>query len=351
MDFCSGTRRCRHEYEMATGKSVYQTDTPDCGNRDIVFLHGGWRCASTYIWSRFRAAAGTTCFYEPFSERLAHTSRRGIRRDSDASWDSHHPHLTAPYRAEYLPLMRRLRRGVSGYCEAFALERYFPRDAVGPEAAYLARLIAHARRRGTVTVLGFSRSLARAALLKHACGGVHVVIRRDPRQQWLSCRRYRTQKALLYFELCHFLILLWAPGDSPAGRLARSLGLPPLKNRAVAVGEQLRDLAGQLGTWSDELSYRAFLGVYLLSYAAALPAADQVVEVERLAAEAHYREQVAAAVRCRTGLEVDFSDCRLAHTEYADVRIDFQGLEADVRRQLIGFGAPLDGALRAAARA
>src|SRR5262249_21846978 len=44
-----------------------------------VFLHGGWRCGSTYIWSRFRDCAGTLCFYEPFHEILARCTARKVR--------------------------------------------------------------------------------------------------------------------------------------------------------------------------------------------------------------------------------------------------------------------------------
>jgi hypothetical protein len=313
--------------------------------RAAVFLHGGWRCASTYVWSRFRAAEGTTCFYEPFAERLAHTSRKGIGRDTAGGWESRHPPLTAPYRAEYRPLLRGLRHGVRGYREAFALERYFPRNGVRAEVAYLSRLIEHARRDGKAAVLGFSRSLARAGALKSALGGYHVVIRRNPRQQWLSCRSFRGQGPMPYFELGHFLILTLAPSDSPAGRFARSLGLPRMPRWASGVTRQLGRLQAQLGTWDEELSYRAFLGVYLLSYTTAASAADLVLDVDRLDRSAQYREQAGAAVRRGTGLAVDFSDCRVAQHESADLALDFAGIEADVRRRLSDFGADLDAAL------
>ena len=312
--------------------------------RGVVFLHGGWRCASTYVWSRFRAVERTTCFYEPFAERLAHTSRKGIGRDTAGGWDSRHPALTAPYRAEYLPLLRGFLHGVPGYREAFALEHYFPRDGARGEVAYLSRLIEHARRDGKAAVLGFSRSLARASALKSALGGYHLVIRRSPRQQWLSCRSYRVQGPMPYFELCHALILTLAPFDSPAGRFARSLGLPRMPRWVSGVERQLGRLQAQLGVWDDELSYRAFLGVYLLSHATAAAAADLVLDVDRLDRSAQYREQAGAVVLGGTGLAVDFSDCRVSRHEIADLALDFAGIEADVRQQLTDFGADLDAA-------
>lgn len=315
-----------------------------------VFLHGGWRCASTYVWSRFRASPLTTCFYEPFAERLAHSSAKRIGRDTSGGWDSRHPQLSAPYRSEYLPLLRRVGRGVRGYHEQLALARYFPRDDLGRERSYLDRLIEHARARGTHPVLGFSRSLARAAALKQTLGGYHVVIRRAPRQQWLSCRSYRGN-GLPYFELCHLLILALAPPGSPAGALARSLGLPRPSPWARSLKRQMQSLHAAVHPCGDELSYRAFIGVYLLSHALAAPAADLLLDMERLGGSAQYRDEARESILGRTGIAVDFSDCTVAHHDGAGIGLDFAAAEADVRERLIGFGASLDGPVAAPATA
>lgn len=307
-----------------------------------VFLHAGWRCASTYVWSRFRSLPGTLCFYEPFGERLAHVSPKRLERDTAQGWDSRHPPLELPYRAEYRPLLRRLRRGVPGYRESFAVQRYFPRDAARREAAYLARLIEHARQAGAVPVLGFSRSLARAAPLKAALGGYHIVMRRNAAQQWLSCRSYRQAGALPYFELCHFLILACAPADSPAGRLAAELRLPRVRRWPGGMKRQLQGLHAALSPWSEEQSYRAFIAVYLLSQAAAAPAADLLLDVDRLGQCGSYRAGVSARILTDCALAVDFSDARAASHEAADVGVDFAAVEQDIRERLAAWGAGLE---------
>lgn len=306
-----------------------------------VFLHGGWRCASTYVWTRFRASPLTTCFYEPFAERLAHSSAKRIGRDTAGGWDSRHPALSTPYRAEYLPLLHRLRRGVRGYHEPLALARYFPCGDLARERSYLDRLIEYARGRGTRPVLGFSRSLARAGALKRALGGYHIVIRRDPREQWISCRSYRQQGSLSYFELCHLLILALAPPGSPAGALARSLRLPRPPPWAWTLRRQLDALQAVVHPGSEELSYRAFIGVYLLSHAMARPAADLVLDMDRLGGSAQYRDDVRACILERTGVAVDFSDCALPHRSGAQDAVDFPAVEADVRECLAAAGVDL----------
>lgn len=307
-----------------------------------MFVHAGWRCASTYVWSRFRALPGTTCFYEPFGERLANSSPKRVARDTAGGWDSHHPPLELPYRAEYRPLLRRFLRGVPGYRESFAVARYFPRDGARREIAYLTRLIEHARRRGTVPVLGFSRSLARTAALKAGLGGYHIVLRRSAVQQWLSCRSYRAAGAMSYFELCHVLILALAPRDSPAGRLAASLGLPQPPPARRSLKRQLQAVRAALEPCSDERSYQVFIGVHLLSQAASAPSADLLLDVDRLGESASYRASVQARILAECALAVDFSDAHRPERAAEEVAVDFKAVEQDIRSRLLACGVKLE---------
>jgi len=305
-----------------------------------VFLHGGWRCGSTYIWNRFRDSTETLCFYEPFHETLAGCSARQIARDTAQAWNSRHPRLSAPYRHEYLPLLRRPGRGVRGYRDAFAVADYFAQEeGMGRQVDYLWRLIGEAHRTGKRAVFGFSRSLARAPALKHAFGGWHFVIRRNLRQQWLSCRSYRIEGRTAYFELCHFLILALAPPESPAGRYARHLGLPcPPPGR---FRHQFRFMQEALGACGEELSYRVFYGVNQLSYAAAAPVADLSVDVDRLSADRRYRNEMRAHIFARTGLEMPFDDCHIGGHDTGAVEFDFEAVESEVLRLLVACGAPM----------
>lgn len=315
-------------------------DSPN--DRPAIFLHGGWRCASTYVWSRFRALPQTQCFFEPFDERLSRCTRERIRRDTAASWDSRHPSLGAPYREEYLPLLRLRWKGVRGYREGFALARYFPSaKGVGPETKYLARLLRHARADGKQAVLGLCRSLARMAALKDAMGGYHILVRRRPLQQWLSFRSYRERLPLQYFELCHFLILAMAPAGSPAARFARHLGLPQLPRLALRQRSRLRALHAAIYPWSDELSYRAFIAVSLLSHSAAAAAADLTLDVDRLGSSPAYRQAVSSRIWADTGLGIDFGDCRVPEHDAAPVSVDFASIEEEVRAYLAACGAAL----------
>lgn len=293
------------------------------------------------MWSRFRRNPLTTSFYEPFGESLARCSPKRIRRQTAQGWDSRHPPLALPYADEYRALLRPFLKGVPGYRRAFALERYFPSaGGIGPEVKYVSRLIRHAHRRGTLAVLGFSRSLGRAAALKHALGGYHVLVRRNPLQQWLSCRSYREPVALSYFELCHFLILALAPAGSPARRFALMLGLPRRLPRNLA--QQLVCVHEAIHPCSDELSYRAFTAVSLLSHAVAEPVADLLLDVDRLGRSSQYREAVRTRILADVGLGIDFDDCRVVPSHRpAPAHVDFAAIEREVRLRLISCEADL----------
>lgn len=290
------------------------------------------------MWSRFRRNPCTTSFYEPFGEALARYSPKRIQRATAQGWNSRHPPLALPYAEEYRPLLRPFLKGVPGYRREFALERYFPTEAgIGPEIKYVSRLIGHAWRRGTHPVLGFSRSLGRAAALKQAFGGYHIVVRRNPVQQWLSCRSYRAEVSLSYFELCHFLILALAPAGTPAHHFAGAIGLPRLRGDLL---QQLKFLHAAIHPWSDEQSYRAFTAVSLLSQAE--PAADLVLDVDRLGRSPQYRGAMHKRILADVGLRIDFDDCRVPSHDPARVPVDLGAIERDVREQLVSFGAELE---------
>lgn len=152
--------------------------------------------AALTIWSKFRALSAVTAFYEPFSEKALKYTVQRIATGIETAWDSRHPALDEPYAAEYLPLIVGV--GVPLYEDRFAVQRHFvPREHQLDEHAFLKSLVTHAVSRGDRAVLGFSRSLGRVGAIKRHFAGLHVVLMRDPIQQWMSSRSYRSVSYLL----------------------------------------------------------------------------------------------------------------------------------------------------------
>lgn len=300
--------------------------------RPTVFLHGGWRCGSTYFWNKFRARDDVLAFCEPFNERLARFTPEEVLRDTQTVRVLRHPQLNAPYFAEYLPLLTS--KGVARFEERFALRHYFtPTQQPLAEGAYLASLLRLAESAGKQAVLGFSRSLGRVGALKRTFGGSHVVLIRDPVQQWLSARSHRIERASPYFELGHVTILALAPRRSIAGSIAHWLKIPHL--RFGSFRYQYRQLRRHFEPLDDELSYRAFIAVYLLSYAKAMRHADVVVDMDRLSRFPPYAAQLSQELLQLTGVALDFRDCSMPADRPVDAHIDIRAIQREVSARIL----------------
>lgn len=312
-----------------------RADRPSLQPVSSVFLHGGWRCGSTYVWNRFRALHDTLSFYEPFSERLASVSSESILKNTEQTWDSRHPALASPYFSEYLPLVGS--NGVCFYDDRFATQRYF----VGThqklfEEDYLGLLLDFAGKEHKMPVLGFSRSLGRVGAIKRAFDGCHVVLVRDPLQQWLSSRSYRDAEHASepsYFELGPLMILALARADSSAGAIARWLRLPTLSGDSFR--HHFRSLRRHFHTLDDELSYKAFIAVYLLSYIHALLYADLVIDMDLLSRSPSYRQSITAAFSERVNLAPDFSDCSLPLHATDSLPFDVNAIHDEVAERVL----------------
>jgi hypothetical protein len=278
-----------------------------------VFVHSGWRCSSTYVWSRLRALPGVRAYYEPWHEQLANLTPERIARETPRASGLRHPGDDVPYLAEFADLLKP-GGGVAGYQARFALDDYFlPADRQdAAQTAYVAGLVGSAQAAGLTPVLACCRTLGRVDWLRRRFGGFHVVLIRDPLQQWLSFHSLRKRPRPTYFELCQYVMLSEAVGAEP---LARQLGLPAPKGddlpaRIAAVRRRLKRAPAQT-------SFTAFLAIYLLSYLRALPQADLIIDVDRLGQDEGYAAGISEALRAGCGLAPDFSDCRTpaAHAE------------------------------------
>lgn len=272
-----------------------------------VFIHSGWRCSSTYIWHRFRALPNVRAYYEPWHEQLAHVTAQTIGAETPDNSGLRHPGGNEPYLKEFEVVLDPA-GGVRGFEASFALDRYWiePEASDLTQQAYVDGLIGAARSRGETPVLACCRTLGRAGWLRKRFGGFHIVLVRDPVQQWLSFYSLRRRPRPTYFELCHYVLLseMAAWRDAAERILGRRLdGVGPLSRRLSTVRRAFKRRPASL-------SFQAFLAVWLASLLKALPHADLVIDVDRLARDQAYAREIEAAIAAGCGLAPDFSDCR-----------------------------------------
>jgi len=289
-----------------------------------VFVHSGPRTGSTYIFGKFRAKPRTMCWYEPFLPDLATATRAWLESWNRNDWDSGHPDM-APYCLEYLPLLRSGGVGIRRFRPDFADAYFFRTEGDLPEQyAHLKQLNDHARSRGRQSVLGFCRSLGRVPWLKRRFpDAVHVLLLRDPVQQWLS-GRYKVASGIVEFVV-QSLRHLQEPGDNAFIRSILE------ENRAVF----------ESGNIPETFAYEAFLYVHGAAIAQALPLVDLVIDIDRMSDSQAYRTYVTERLCSLTGLAIDFGDCHVGMHPLAGITAaQFAEINTEVVRRLLDAFGP-----------
>jgi hypothetical protein len=264
---------------------------------------------------------GVRAYYEPWHEQLARLTAETIGAETPDNSGLRHPGGSEPYLKEFAVVLDPA-GGVRGFDASFALDRYWiePEASDLAQQAYVEGLIDAARIRGERPLLACCRTLGRAGWLKKRFGGFHIVLVRDPVQQWLSFYSLRRRPRPTYFELCHYVLLSEMDGwrDAAERILGRRFdGSGPLSQRLSAVRRAFKRRPASL-------SFQAFLAVWLASLLKALPHADLVIDVDRLARDQAYAREIEAAIAAGCGLAPDFSDCRAPAAHWAAPPIEWR---------------------------
>lgn len=271
---------------------------------EAIFLHGMWRCGSTYVWSRFRELQETYCYFEPLLEGVSRlTPDRINRQDAAQTERNRHPKLAAPYQAEFAPLIEG--RGVSGYSRNFANQRFQLCETATHDdlKCYVEKLIAFAAAQNKTAVLGLNRSILRQSWMKTHFQGVHIYIERGPEDIWASYHERAMQGD--YTFLTRWLMIIEQNCEQPLFRmLAKRLGLPDKPPRFVL--KQKRRYQKLLRNMNARDTYFMVFTLWLASLLQALSYGDFILDMNR-AEEIGYIEDAELRLAALTGMPVDFS--------------------------------------------
>ena len=304
-----------------------------------IFIHSGWRTGSTYVWTKFRHHPACLGFYEPFNEMLSAMSPTDIYTARHDLAALKHSEIGLPYFHEYIPLLGP--KGNPLFKLEFSYRNYFIADEPLPDQrAYIDSMLGLAGKLGRRPALGFVRSLGRVGWFrKNFATAANIVVIRSPVGQWLSARQLALQHQHEFFDPMQLLILAQARGSAAVIEEAQRLGIPRLDDHPLRAAIELaRQLAAQV---SPAVRFRMFASLYVLSYLAALPNADLVIDMDRLSVEAAYQAETARAIRQLTGLDIDFADADMPRR--ADPDVDLREALADIRTRLPGMELPHGG--------
>jgi hypothetical protein len=248
-------------------------------------------------------------FYEPFNEMLSTMSPVNVylaRHDLEAM---NHSDIGQPYFHEYLPLLGP--KGLALFSPDFSYKNYFVVDQdLSEQRAYIANLIGLAEKSDRTPVFGFVRSLGRVAWFRRQFpDAVNIVVLRSPLAQWLSGREMALKHGQEFLDPMQLLILSQACGSAALTAQAQRLGIPRLDQQPFGAVKRL--MFEGVAPLAPGVRFGVFAWLHALSYLAAIPHADLVIDMDRLSTATDYRGEITSALRGLTGYELDFSDTNI----------------------------------------
>lgn len=273
-------------------------------NENILVVYSGYRCSSTWFWSRLRKSRILKCYYEVFNEALSSISLENVTQSKPTAWRSRHPD-EAGYHFEYVPLIADI--GVPGFPkEETPGCRFIGHAGVdGPldddVRDYLESLVRFARAQGHIPVLSCTRMLARSTGLRQSFPGLHILLVRNLFQQWNSYSgQHRTGNT--YFLDTLFSTLSLA-GKDPYIDYLVSLFDVETKN--------------SLETWIRKENYDKvfcyFIAFHIYFLLHTRRNVDLVVDINALSdPTTGYRQNVEEQIRAAAGIDIDLSHAKEA---------------------------------------
>ena len=256
----------------------------------MIFLHSGFRTASTWVWSRFRANTGTLSYYEVFNERLADLTFQTALALNGQIWHSKHPPVKN-YFEEFIPLIQN-GRGIFLYQKNMSSDWFIPQGGMGgtlrqEEFLYCQLLVKYAEQTGKVPVLSATRSLGRVPALSRAVPGTHVLIYRNLFKQWCS---FTEQDEIGNPYFLKTISQQLQAESAPPEFAAVLAEFPPASASA-----------------RDENLFVCFVLLHLYLYSHARPACDLVMDITAMATDPACATALEQEVLARHGLSVDLS--------------------------------------------
>lgn len=174
----------------------------NAGRQGSVFIHSLFRASSTYVFSAFRRVEGQPfwCYQEPLHEGLPRLAANGHLRADTESQDVvanlRHPPLAHGHNFEFGVAQADI---AALFEKGFSYDDFFlsVRGVADGLIRYLTTLQNVAPGR---PVFQLCRSVGRVEFIKHHMGGSHILLIRNPRDQWWS------YQIAPYFDVTSLLI-------------------------------------------------------------------------------------------------------------------------------------------------
>lgn len=295
-----------------------------------IFIHSLWRSGSTYIFNVFRRSTGYYCYQEPLNEIVFNSKDSPeylLKFQGEIMQSLRHPELNKPYFQEMYETCPFWKNQVS---KPIIYDQYFSSISSENLKDFYSALIESSQ---GIPVIQECRTSNRIKALKNTFGGRHLVLCRNPWDQWWSF------KSTAYFDvvLKHCL-----NANSPPKSLE-------LLKRDISFVEFHGDTIQQESAYFDlhpftaECSYLCFYMFWCLAWIEARQYGDLIISLDQITELESCRHDVLEKLHKLNIEGLDLSDCHIHQTRFMlREKGFFENLEDRVYGYLLTGGTELE---------
>lgn len=276
--------------------------------RQPVFVHSLFRSGSTYIFHAFRRAGSKYfCYHEPIHEIVLSAKDTPenlllLSGKGEEQQELRHPEMDLPYFDE-------LYRTHPKWCDKIVNDiiyaDYFGMHAFDQTAEYLNVLIEAAKGR---PIINECRTTLRISPLKERLGGLHILLWRNPWDQWWS------NKTTDYFDTANQIILNTPSHPEVISILKQAISFQKCDKEDVM--EQLDFYKRRRPSVDD--SYLTFFTLWCLTLIEGIRSADLMINIDKLSSSKNYRKSILEQLSEHGLNDIDFSDCCAPCSTYGE---------------------------------
>lgn len=253
-----------------------------------IFLHGQFRCGSTFLFNRFRSSDQFYTYYEPLHHDLVRIRRNKIDLwgfDSKTTGKVNHPELAKPHFYEYRECFSTEGGSLPFFDKGYSYDQFYQvsDDRFDSYIENLLQSVPAGRR----PVLQFNRTSLRIDwFAKNRSAGLNVALIRNPRDQFDSY----VSTGNNVFLIMNLIIISRSSPVNPFARLTRELFLSEYKSKAI--NREIRHYSKIVKSIPLAVHYRIFLSIWIEAYKHSSLYADLIINMNRISSDIGYRNDI-----------------------------------------------------------
>ena len=314
-----------------TNLEIQKITVSSARSNSFVCLQTMWRSCGTYLWSKFRNDPSFRTFIEPCHEKLLFATSEMFQKDMEEGVTDtlRHPPIDKHYFAEF-PFQQN--GGVKFFQKRFSFEdHYLSEHALDHELKqYMSFLLELARNQNRRAFTKFCRFGLKTAWLKKTFDPTVIYVVRNPDAMF---RSYWSLGGKNSYFLSGLILIVSKNNRSPLfGEIAEKFAIPYIE--CPTTTEEINQAHKIMQTLDEQALRDICMLLWALTLKHNLAYADLILDVDSLALNPTYREEMETRLTHDIGISFTFDDIKQPRQAAAPgVLVSERGLEI-IRRSM-----------------